>query len=190
MTKERNYGGRPSDYKPEYCDEVIELGKKPMSFVEIACHWKVTQETVNEWRRVHPDFSVACTRAKALHDAWFRDQIREGLWETTDTESNGNSKTTKSKRMNGLTMKQYAYLHFGHSERSTDCRHSGLTKSYYETTDFTVKQRILDEALCNNHISTAQYSAFNTALTQQIERQIASNNEKRLDLLEDAQKDK
>lgn len=190
MTKERNYAGRPSDYKPEYCDEVIELGKKPMSFVEIACHWNVCVDTVNEWRHAHPEFSSACMRAKAAHDSWFRNQIREGLWETTDTESNGNLKTTKSKRMNGLTMKQYAYLHFGHSERSTDARHSGLPKKYYQIKDFEEKQQILDECLCNNYISAAQYAIFNTTLNQQVERNIASVNEKRLNALEDIQKDK
>ena len=51
--------GRPSLYKPTYCDLVIETMSTGLSLTAFAGEIGVSRETVNEWRRVHPEFSAA-----------------------------------------------------------------------------------------------------------------------------------
>ena len=52
-------GGRPTLYKPEYCEKVIQWGKEGQSRTWIAAEIDVTRETLNEWAKVHADFSDA-----------------------------------------------------------------------------------------------------------------------------------
>jgi transposase len=51
--------GRPTLYKPEYCDQVIEMFKKGMSKFAIALKLDVNVDTLAEWQKVHPEFSAA-----------------------------------------------------------------------------------------------------------------------------------
>lgn len=81
--KEKKKVGRPTKYKPEYCDLIIEFfseqpeskmterghisvtGKLP-TFESFATKLQVSVDTLHEWRTVHTDFSEAYTRAKAM----------------------------------------------------------------------------------------------------------------------------
>jgi len=51
--------GRPTSYKPEYCELLMKHMKDGYSFESFAsiaeCHW----DTLYEWVKVHPDFSEA-----------------------------------------------------------------------------------------------------------------------------------
>jgi hypothetical protein len=64
--------GRPSLYRPEYCDLVVEkaatLGISVPAFAGVV---GVSVDTVFEWRRVHREFSEACSRAKAARLLWW-----------------------------------------------------------------------------------------------------------------------
>jgi hypothetical protein len=72
--------GRPSDYLPEYCEKVIELGREGMSVVEMAAEIGCHRETLEEnWPAAYPDFSEAFTRAKQLSQAWWEKQGRINL---------------------------------------------------------------------------------------------------------------
>ena len=71
MEATKNPVGRPTDYKPEYCDKVIELGKEGMSHAEIAAELGVCRNTLYNWAEVHPEFLSASTRARDLAQAWF-----------------------------------------------------------------------------------------------------------------------
>ena len=73
-------GGRPSLYKPEYCEQVIEHGKQGLSEVEIACAMDITRTTMRSWADQHPEFSSALTRAKEFEQAWFEKVGREALF--------------------------------------------------------------------------------------------------------------
>lgn len=103
MTKEKNKGGRPTKYKPEYCQEIIDFfSTEPSREVEITNRnkkgeeWTTYKEVANpipflsafarkigvchdtllEWASVHGDFSVAYNKAKALQKEFL---IQNGL---------------------------------------------------------------------------------------------------------------
>ena len=71
--------GRPSAYKPEYCERVIELGKDGASVMEMACELDVVRDTLYEWAKVHPEFSDAFTRARQWSQAWWERTGKSGM---------------------------------------------------------------------------------------------------------------
>lgn len=70
---------RPTVYKPEYCDLVVDLGKQGKSVVQMACAIDVVRSTLYEWCKDHPEFSDAFTRAKQLSQDWWETQAQCGL---------------------------------------------------------------------------------------------------------------
>lgn len=71
--------GRPTDYKPEYCERVVELGRKGFSRVQIAAELDVAKSTIQEWEKVHPEFSASMTRAMTLSQAWWEQKGQDCL---------------------------------------------------------------------------------------------------------------
>lgn len=76
--------GRPSKYDPTYCDLVLELGAEGMSKAQMAACIGVNRDTLQEWSRVHPEFSVALKNATELALAWWetagqRNMTRQGF---------------------------------------------------------------------------------------------------------------
>ena len=71
--------GRPTKYKPEYCDLVIEIGAQGGWLSEMAEACDVVRSSMDEWASKHPEFSEALTRAKQKAQAWFEEKGREGL---------------------------------------------------------------------------------------------------------------
>jgi hypothetical protein len=71
--------GRPTKYKPEYCQRVIDLGFEGNSKAQIAREIGVDRNTLDDWAKVHPDFSRALKIAKELELAWWEDQGKSGL---------------------------------------------------------------------------------------------------------------
>jgi hypothetical protein len=57
--------GRPTKYKPAYCDEVIAAGQEGLSLTAFAGIIGVCRDTISEWMGVHQDFSVACKKHAA-----------------------------------------------------------------------------------------------------------------------------
>ena len=80
MTEEKRPVGRPSEYKAEYCDQVIELGRDGKSPAQIAAALDVARMTLYLWADAHPEFMAAFTRARDLAQAWFEDKGQEGLF--------------------------------------------------------------------------------------------------------------
>lgn len=75
--------GRPTDYLPEFCDKVVELGKTGASVVEMAAEIGVARNTLETlWPAAHPDFMEAFTQAKAFSQAWWEKVGREGMFES------------------------------------------------------------------------------------------------------------
>lgn len=64
-------GGRPTDYRPEYCDQVIPMLKEGMSIEEIGLEFDVGYSTIYEWMKVHPEFSEAIKRGREFSKAWW-----------------------------------------------------------------------------------------------------------------------
>lgn len=65
MTEKRPIG-RPSKYRPEFCQAVIEDGRLGFSLSAFAGGIEVDRDTITEWRKVHPEFDQACKTAKAV----------------------------------------------------------------------------------------------------------------------------
>lgn len=57
--------GRPTKYKPAYCNEVIETMATGLSLTAFAGLIGVARSTINEWMENHPDFSEATRVGKA-----------------------------------------------------------------------------------------------------------------------------
>lgn len=71
--------GRPSDYDPSYCEEVIELGKQGKSLVQMAAHFDVSRQTIDNWAAAHPAFLEALNRSKAHAQDWWENAGQTGM---------------------------------------------------------------------------------------------------------------
>lgn len=70
MTEESpNPIGRPTKYKPEYCDQAKKLALLGLTDVEMAEFFEICEDTLYEWKNVHPEFSEAAGAGKIKADA-------------------------------------------------------------------------------------------------------------------------
>ena len=51
---------RPTDYKPEYCEQVKTYCAQGFSLTAFAGEIEVARSTIGTWMEVHPDFRIAC----------------------------------------------------------------------------------------------------------------------------------
>lgn len=63
--------GRPLLYKPEMCEQAIELGKKGFSREMISSELGITWKTLLEWAQTYPEFGEALEEAKLEEMIWF-----------------------------------------------------------------------------------------------------------------------
>lgn len=61
--------GRPSSFKPEYVEQAYRLCLLGLTDAEMAAFFEVTEDTVNEWKKAHPEFSVSIKAGKENADA-------------------------------------------------------------------------------------------------------------------------
>src|SRR5690554_5906570 len=78
MTEKKRPVGRPTKYRPEYCDMLVEHMATGASATSFAAQIDVSRETISEWGRVHPEFSVAIKKGKAKCAAWWERLGRQG----------------------------------------------------------------------------------------------------------------
>lgn len=69
-------GGRPTDYDPAYCDQVIEFLRDGYSVAAFAGHIGKAASTVELWRKVHPEFSDAVKIGQAGAVLWWENRAR------------------------------------------------------------------------------------------------------------------
>lgn len=67
--------GRPSKYQPEFAEQALKLCRLGATDKELADFFQVNEDTVNEWKRVHPEFSESLKDGKALADAEVADKL-------------------------------------------------------------------------------------------------------------------
>lgn len=72
-------GGRPSDYDPSFCDDVITYGKSGKSVTWIATELGVVKQTLHNWMAAHPEFMDAMTHAKQFAQRWWEDAGQDGM---------------------------------------------------------------------------------------------------------------
>jgi hypothetical protein len=61
--------GQPSAYRPEFVDQARKLCHLGATDAELADFFGVTEMTVNNWKKAHPEFAVALLEAKSEADA-------------------------------------------------------------------------------------------------------------------------
>lgn len=84
--------GRPTDYLPEYCGTVVELGRAGKSLAQMCSHFDIARSTIDNWAALHPEFSEALSRARVhmqakLEEVGFDGMTQQGfnaaVWKTT-----------------------------------------------------------------------------------------------------------
>lgn len=70
---------RPTDYRAEYCERVIELGREGKSHAQMAAAIGVARQTLYNWAAEHPAFLDAITYARDLSQAWWEEQAQSGI---------------------------------------------------------------------------------------------------------------
>jgi len=71
--------GRPTAYRPEYCERVIEMGKKGYSPAQMCAEFDVSRQTIDNWADANPIFLEALSRARVHAQAWWEKKGMEGL---------------------------------------------------------------------------------------------------------------
>jgi hypothetical protein len=70
-----NEGGRPTKYKDEYVEQAYKLCLLGATDKELADFFEVNEDTINEWKKVHLEFSESLKNGKALADANVADRL-------------------------------------------------------------------------------------------------------------------
>ena len=60
--------GRPTSYKPEYCEQAVKLSKMGATDVEMADFFEVAISTLNLWKIKHTEFSESLRVGKEIAD--------------------------------------------------------------------------------------------------------------------------
>jgi hypothetical protein len=82
--------GRPTAYKPEYCELAHNYCLLGATAEELADFFGVTRGTINNWIATHPDFADAVKRGRAVADA----KVVRALFERACGFSHQVSRTT------------------------------------------------------------------------------------------------
>jgi len=93
-------GGRPTDYKPEYCEMLIEHMAKGFSFETFGATIRVARSTVFLWAEKHQEFSDAKKLAFDLCQLWWEEKSILNIENISETEREGNRVSTYSKSLN------------------------------------------------------------------------------------------
>lgn len=67
--------GRPSSFKPEYAKQAAKLCRLGAIDAEIADFFGVSEQTLNAWKKAHPEFLDALKEGKQLADAEIADKL-------------------------------------------------------------------------------------------------------------------
>jgi len=88
--------GRPSLYKPEYCDALIEHMKGGLSFESFAGRCGVCKQTLYAWCEAHKEFNEAKAIGESLSLLWWEQAGKAGLLGQTVKQADGTVVNFKS----------------------------------------------------------------------------------------------
>ena len=66
---DKNPGGRPTDYREEYCEQAYKLCMLGFIDKELAKFFEVSESTLNLWKLKHPAFSESIRKGKDIADS-------------------------------------------------------------------------------------------------------------------------
>ncbi len=67
--KKKSVGGRPTKFKPEMASQAYKLCLLGATDKQLADYFEVNEDTINEWKKVHPKFSESLKKGKIVADA-------------------------------------------------------------------------------------------------------------------------
>ena len=74
--------GRPTRYRSEFCEAVIEDAALGHTLTATAALFGVTRQTLHEWRQAYPEFAEAVEKANAIRQRFYEghliDMVRRG----------------------------------------------------------------------------------------------------------------
>lgn len=88
--------GRPTDYLPEYCEQLIAHMAQGYSFESFAGVLGVSKQTLYTWSEKHPEFLDAKNIATSKCRVWWERAGIEGLFNTSERDGD----TTSSRSLN------------------------------------------------------------------------------------------
>ena len=91
---------RPSKYKKEYCQMIIDYMSEGFSLAAFAGKIEVNQDTMHEWAKKHPEFSEAKRIAIGKSLQWWEKQGVDGLWDITILYDKEGKKVKATKKLN------------------------------------------------------------------------------------------
>ncbi len=66
----------PATYHPDLIGELLTLGANGYSSTEIAAHWAISEQTLEEWGGAHPELATALNHARTREKAWWFSRAR------------------------------------------------------------------------------------------------------------------
>ncbi len=82
--KPANPVGRPTIYKQEYCQKLIDHMSKGLSFESFGATMGIARDAVYEWAKKHPEFAEAKAAALDASLLWWEQQGQKGMWVDKD----------------------------------------------------------------------------------------------------------
>lgn len=67
--------GRPTSYKPEYCEHAVKLCKLGATDRELADFFDIAESTLNLWKQQHSEFSESIKEGKLQADAHVAERL-------------------------------------------------------------------------------------------------------------------
>lgn len=74
-------GGRPTEYDPKYCDELVAHMSKGLSWESFAGKLGVCRQTLYAWAKAHPEFLNARQHGIDANLLFWEEQGNMGLWQ-------------------------------------------------------------------------------------------------------------
>lgn len=68
-------GGRPTEYNKKYCKIAYKLCLLGCTDAELSESFEVSEQTINNWKKEHEEFSLAIKKGKTLADAEVADKL-------------------------------------------------------------------------------------------------------------------
>lgn len=91
-------GGRPTKYKHEYCEMLIDHMSNGLSYETFSAVIGVSRAVLYDWEKAYPEFLDAKKEAFDQCQLFWEKEGAKGLW--NETHYNDQGKPTKSKSLN------------------------------------------------------------------------------------------
>ena len=73
--KPKHPGGRPTSYRREFCQRVVALMAEGRSLEGCAALLVVHPDSLQEWQKVHPQFSIAVRTGRAAATTYWENRL-------------------------------------------------------------------------------------------------------------------